>query len=325
MDDRFLHDQRRDPNPGFEARLHASLKAQAHEPVAPAAAWRPLAVAAGAVVVIAGLFTFPSVRASAQSFLDMFRVRTFTPVAVDPERFRVLESGSVDLQRLMSKNVEVVKEAGPGHDAASVGEAARVAGYSVLQPSYLPQGLEAGAIHVSDESVVRLTADASILVEVLRLLDLDDVRVPESLDGAQVQVRMPPAVQMRYTRDGREVRFTQSLSPEVRLPPAMDLEDLGEIALRIAGLPAGEARRLAGSIDWHTTLLVPVPTTARSFRTVTVNGQQGVLIEAREGTADIPGGRHGAVAIMWADGEKVYALAGNAHAAELLEMANSVR
>lgn len=325
MDDRFLHDMRREPDPAFEAGLRERLAAQ--EPVAgtSSARWRPLAAAAALAVVVAGLFAFPSVRASAQSFLDMFRVRTFTPVAVDPDRFRALESETIDLKGLISKNIEIVKDAGPQVTVASADEAARMAGYDVVEPAYVPDGLGLPVFRVTDDSVARLTADTSVLREVLRLLDLNDVRVPEHLDGAQVQVHMPKSVQMLFENEGRQIRFTQSPSPDVRMPPAMDLEDLGEIALRIAGLAPAEARRMAGTIDWHTTLLVPVPTTVREFRTVTVNGHQGLLIEAREGTADIPAGRRGGAAVLWADGAKVYALAGNAHVADLLEMANSVR
>ena len=324
MDDRFLHEFKRDPDPAFEAHLRERLAAQGPAAAASAPAWRPLAAAAAVLIVAAGSFAFPSVRASAQSFLDMFRVRTFTPVAVDPERFRVLESETIDLKQMISKNVETVKDAGPPVDVASPAEAAGIAGCEVLEPGYLPAGFARSSIRVIDDSAVRLTADASVLREVLRLLDLNDVRVPANLDGAQVQVHMPKAVQMRFEKDGREVRLTQSVSPDVRLPPAMDLEDLGEIALRIAGLSAVEARRMAGSIDWHTTLLVPVPTTARSFRTVTVNGHQGLLIAARQGTDDIPAGRRGGIAVLWADGAKVYALTGNAHEADMLEMAKSV-
>jgi hypothetical protein len=277
------------------------------------------------VIVAAGLFAFPSVRASAQSFLDIFRVRTFTPVAVDPERFRVLESESLDLKQLISRNVEVVQAPEPVEEVETPADAARLAGFDVAEPAYLPAGLERAGARVADDRVVRLTADASALREVLRLLGLGDVRVPENLDGAQVQVHMPKSVQLRYVKDGREVRLMQSPSPDMRLPPAMDLEDLGEIALRIAGLSASDARRMAAAIDWHTTLLVPVPASVRGFRTVTVNGQQGLLIEAREGTADVPGNRHGATAILWSEGGKVYALAGALDSRDMLEMANSVR
>lgn len=315
MEDQFLHDMRRDPDPAFEADLRRRLQTRTGAPTAPASAWRPVAWAAAAIAVVAGLFAFPSVRASAQSFLDIFRVRTFTPVAVDPERFKVLDSERIDLEHMLSKNIEIVQDAGPGRDAADAAEAASLAGYAVRQPAYLPAGFAPAGVHVSGEGLVRMTADTAVLAEVLRLLDLDDVRIPANLNGAQVQVHMPPMVQMRYERDARVLRFLQSPSPDVRLPPAMDLEDLGEIALRIAGLSGVEAHRLAQSIDWHTTLLLPVPTTANGFRKVTVNGVEGLLVEAREGRS----------AVMWADGERVYAVTGNAFPAELLEMANSVR
>ncbi len=325
MEDRFLHDLRRDPDPGFETSLRARLRAQQAAPPGAGVRWRPLAVAAAFAIAIGGSFAFPSVRAFAGSFLDIFRVRTFTPVAVDPERFRVLDGDEVDLRELMAKRIEVLEKPGEPQPAANAAEAARLAGFAVAEPARLPAGLEPGAISVSGASLARLTADASILEEILRLLDIHDVQVPANLDGAQVQLRMAPAVQMLYAKEGRKVRFMQSMSPDVRLPPAMDLEDLGRIALRIAGLSPAEAQRLAHSIDWHTTLLVPVPTSVSSFRNVTVHGTQALLIHADHGNEDIPAGRRGGNALMWAVGGKVYALAGNLNEADLLEMAQSVR
>lgn len=328
MEDRFLHEFRRDPDPAFEARLGERLRAQGPA-VEPARAWsgvpwRMAGAVTFAVLLAAAAFTVPSVRVSAQSFLDIFRVRNFTAVSVDPRRFEQLENGTVDLQRLISERVEVLRAPGEPREVASAGEAASAVGFAVRSPAYLAT-LEPAGIRVKDEGLARLTADVSILEELLRVLDIRDARVPANLDGAVIQVRMPPSVQMRFEREGRIVNFVQSESPDVRLPPAVDLEDLGAIALRITGMSRTEAERLARTIDWHTTLLVPVPASARSFRKVHVHGQPGLLIEAAEGTADIPSGRRGGAVVMWAEDGMVYALGGTLHESDLLEMAESVR
>ena len=73
----------------------------------------------------------------------------------------------------------------------------------------------------------------------------------------------------------------QSRSPEVSLPPGADLAQLGEIGLRILGLDATEAHRFAGSIDWHSTFLVPVPAKEAEFRQVQVNGHPALLVTAK--------------------------------------------
>jgi hypothetical protein len=328
MEDQFLHDLKRDPDPAFESQLRERLRTQDPAPETRAAGthfpWRTAgAVAfAGAVAVI--VFAVPSVRVSAQSFLDIFRVRNFAAVPVDPERIARLESETIDLQRMMAKNVEVLQAAGEPREVESADAASRAVGFAVRAPEYL-SGLEPGVITVKDQGRVRMTADAAALEEMLRLLDIRDARIPANLDGAIIEVRMPASVHMRYAKEGRMVRWMQSASPDVRLPPAMDLEDLGAIALRITGMGRQDAESMARSIDWHTTLLVPVPATARSFRKVHVHGEPGLLIESTRGTDDVPSGPRGSAVVMWAENGMVYALSGNVNEAELLEMAESVR
>jgi hypothetical protein len=70
----------------------------------------------------------------------------------------------------------------------------------------------------------------------------------------------------------------QSNSPEIAIPPGVDIVELAEVGLRVLGLDAGEARHIATSTDWRSTLLVPVPLNASTFRQVTVRGNQGLLI-----------------------------------------------
>jgi hypothetical protein len=107
----------------------------------------------------------------------------------------------------------------------------------------------------------------------------------------------------------------------VSFPAGLDLAVLAEIGLRILGLDRVQAYRFANSIDWRTTLVVPVPANAASFREVNVQGQTALFIEA---VGDAAGPRNEAV-IMWSREGNVYALRGALRAPELLEMAQTVQ
>ena len=56
---------------------------------------------------------------------------------------------------------------------------------------------------------------------------------------------MPPAVAVIYRAEGLRVGFIQAHSPEVSLPAGTDLARLGELGLRILGMPPAEAHRFA--------------------------------------------------------------------------------
>jgi hypothetical protein len=104
----------------------------------------------------------------------------------------------------------------------------------------------------------------------------------------------------------------------------VDLAQMGEIGLRILGLDAGEARRLAQAIDWRTTLLVPVPANASSFREVTVRGQNGLLISRAEVNREGKRRREGSL-LLWTDADRLFALESNLPSDELVQVAESVR
>ena len=87
----------------------------------------------------------------------------------------------------------------------------------------------------------------------------------------------------------------------------------------------GEARKIAESIDWHSTLVVPVPINASSFRHVTVNGHAGLLVSS-DGTFGPPQAeRHGGNMLLWSEEDRVYGLVSGIAGPELVEVAESVR
>jgi hypothetical protein len=333
MDDRFLDQGRREPRPEFARSLRERLRSQ-EGPAAgerPSGAFRlsPAVTAFAALLVVAGLFSIPAVRASAQAFLDLFRVRNFAAVTVDAARLEQLRGQKFDVESILGKP-ETVLDPGPLRRFASAQEAALATGYPLRTAVDAPAGFAAESTWVRGESRERLHVDATRLRGLLTALAIDDVQVPPAIDGAEVNVHVLPVAHTTYRRDaGHEIMLVQAPSPELSLPPGIDVAQLGEIGLRIAGLSAGEARRFAQNVDWHSTLLVPVPSDASSFREVEVRGNKGLLV-AIGGNGERRDGPHrrmrGGSQILWSDGERVFAVVSeNVSDVELLQMANAVQ
>jgi hypothetical protein len=325
MDDRFLNPMREDPDPRFTGALRERLRAQG----SPRAGLPPrlTPVVAGAVLlgVVVALFAFPSVRASAQAMLDLFRVRKFAAVSFDQSRFEKLQQLDHDRMFMVFDKQNVTREPGPPQYLTSVGAASAAAGFHVAQPGFLPAGLAADTICVEGAGEARVAVSESKLRALLDALDLRDVQVPAGLDGQEIEVRKAPVVIQQFRASGgRRAALLQSNSPEIGVPPGMDVPRLAEIGLRVLGLDAGEAHRIATTTDWRTTVLVPVPLNASTFREVTVRGNQGLMITTRglDGHGDER--REGTI-VLWSEGDRVYAVRGNLANKDVLQMAESVQ
>src|SRR5262245_24833713 len=143
MEDTQFDSLRSDPAPAFVARLKASLREQ--EASRRKAAWPGMrVVAAPAVIVVgvAGLLSIPSVRASAQSFLALFRVVNFVAVPVDENRIAILESQSLDPPHLIGEQVQVLEDPGPPIGVVSPEQASAAAGFTVKVPGYEPTNVQ---------------------------------------------------------------------------------------------------------------------------------------------------------------------------------------
>jgi hypothetical protein len=321
MNDDFLYGLRQDPSPEFARRLRGRLRELEAKPkvrILPPWVTR-FVVPAAAVAAVAFAFAFPTVRAGAQAFLDLFRVSSFVAVAFDPDRLRELESTGLDLPRMLEADVEVLTAQASPVSYATPQEAGAAAGIRAYAPAWLPPGLELKSTYVIGETSFQFKAGTANLRALLDAFAIDDVVIPEGIDGQEVSVRIAPIVQMNYEAGKLQATLTQSRSPDVSFPAAFDLAALAEIGLRILGLDRSEAYRVAQTVDWRTTLLVPVPTAVASFREVNVQGRPALLIQSTERVQPIQN------VLLWSSQNNVYALRGTVRANDLLEMAQSLQ
>lgn len=319
MQDTFPHDAHPDPPRGFAGRLGGRLKGQGSTVITGEATSSVLRIGmvAAALIVAAALFIFPSARASAQAFLDLFRVVNFTAVPVDVNRINELSDKGLDIASLIGEQVEVLADAGPAQMFATPADAAKAAGIELRLPGLMPPGVVVVRTEMEGEHSARITADTRKLMNVLDALGITDIRPPADLDGQVATVRVPPVVRIVYANGAQEITFLQAKSPEVTLPASVNVAALGEIGLRIAGLDRAEAHTLAQAIDWRGTLVVPVPAGVSSFRQVDVHGNRGLFVESTE--------KRNAKAILWSESGSVYGLTGSLNNHTMLEIADSVQ
>ena len=268
-------------------------------------------------------------QAAAAAFLDFFRVTQFTGVEFDPERLQSLESSGLSPEAIFGA-VEPLATPQEPVSYATAADAGAAAGIRVRTPAYVPNGFVSNGFMATSEMAARITVNTAGLQAVLDTLGLADVELPEGLDGQTATVRIPPVVTQTFVNRNfvvpngevieRAVHVIQAQSPDVSFPAGLDLSKLAYAGLRVLGMSRAEAYSMSVTIDWRTTLIVPVPSKAVAYRPINVAGREGLLIEGVAAGERLPGG-----VLMWSAGGETFAVAGAASGEELLEIAQTLQ
>jgi len=286
-------------------------------------------------LLLAVVFVEP-VRVAAGQFLDVFRVRKLAVVRFDPDKVKELEG--FDAQVFAEPEMD---QADPV-EVASPEEASEVAGYQVLVPSYLPEELgESREFVVEGAGTAKMEVNLVAARALLTMAGLSTDALPADVDQIQVTANIPPVVRLcygearpqpvpervplmgevpRYYDAQKTLVVIQAPSPEVNVPEGLDVAAIGELGLQLLGLSPEEAQRLSQTIDWSTTLVIPVPTDVASVSEVTVHGVTGYLLRAQEA-----GEAPRETVVLWQEGDMLYAVTGNLPRSELLSVANSLQ
>lgn len=323
-EDEFMLTGLRTPPPALVRRLRTRLAELDAEPVPALRRTPPLrwAAALAVVLVLGAALTVPSVRAAAEAFLDLFRVVNFAPVAVQRGRLEaLLGRQQIDLPKILGEQTDMLGKPLTWQVVSSPAAAGALAGIPISLPTWRPPGFRLERVQVSPSQAWRLTADVRKLQSVLDALGIHDVSVPASINGKVVTADVAPIVRVSYVNGGRHFMVVESRQPVVSIPQGVDLSGLADIALRVLGVASGEAYEIAQSVDWRTTLIVPLPADASVFRKIDVQGHPGLLV-VRAGST--PRGRLPAESqLIWSTGDRVLALIGNVPPDELFDMAQS--
>ena len=297
---------------------------------------RPLWAALTVLVLAAVVLTVPSVRAVASSFLGLFRVEQVSVVEIDASQLENTLANSQQFERLLSENVSLDGggEAVPVDSAAA---AAEMTGMTVRLPAGLGQP---DRLVVQPGGVAEVTVDLRLVQALLQEVGHTDVNLPAELDGQTIAVHVADAVGAQYgdcpdphdfdPDSGAErramaeasadcVNTLQMRSPQVEAPEGLDIAMLGQAYLQVLGMTPEEAARFSDSVDWTTTLVVPVPQGRANVQTVSVDGVQGTFMQPANQPQPKP------YVLVWVKAGTLYAIEGRGQPSDALQIANSLQ
>lgn len=268
---------------------------------------RKYALATMAVLLLLSLaFAFPSVRAAASDFLGLFRVQKFAAISVSPEQLAMLEE--IAGSGLFPGEIEMLQEPGEPTAVDSLAEAEAFAGQPIRTLNELGQPDQ---IYTMTGGNGRLIVNVEDSRAIMEMVGVDPSLIPDSLDGAPVNVTVYSAVSQQW----EDIVLVQSPSPLVEYPEDVDTVALGEALLRVLGMDTRQARRLARNIDWTNTVLLPVPENVASFSEVEVDGVSGIALTSINSRD---------TALMWQKDGIVFVLSGR-NVADLIKVADSLQ
>jgi hypothetical protein len=291
-----------------------------------------------ALVLLMLVLAFPTTRALAGELLNLFRVQNVQVVPVD---FTGLEQLTGDgelgnrFAELISESVEMQQEPGEPVAAASAEEASQLAGFNVR----IPAGMMPSQINVTSGAVLSLILDRTKAQALLDEAGRSDLVLPASMDGAEILVNIPASVSVAFgtcPKPGSEVSgnneqstterlypdciiLAQIPSPSVNAPADLDIEALARIGLEFTGMSREEAAVFTSTVDWTSTLVVPIPQNASINEQVLVDGVTGTLIQR-------PSDEAPQFALLWVKDGIIHAISGlGSNSQQAVDMANSLQ
>jgi len=271
------------------------------------------------IAVALSLLLFPPVRAVADQLLQVSRVRQVVFVPFDPERLAQLENLEFDENTLFVAEPEITNNPAPPRTVATADEATSAAGFVLQQPVDFPTPPSTTEIVVHDRTVAQFQVNVEGSRQLLSLMGVDDVTLPDALGAEPIIADVAPSVSVRYENADYNLTLLQGGSPDVALPDGVELAQLGKAALRLLGMDPARAETLSQSIDWSSTLIFPFPTGISNIRQVSVGDAQGMLVGGDAGDES-------RWQLYWQRGDRFFMLQGEGVGeSDLLQIAESVR
>jgi hypothetical protein len=290
-----------------------------------------------AALLLALILAVPTTRELAAKLLSLFRVQQVAVVPVDLTGMQQLGGNSAfgsQISELLSKSVDMTKKPGEPVAAVSAEEASSLAGFAVR----LPQGLTPSQISVETGMAFSFKVDRAKAQALLDEAGRGDLVLPSSIDGAQIAVSIPAGVAAYYgtcpqpSHDvtgfglngsmGRRypdcVILAEIPSPTVEAPADIDLAQLAQLGLQFTGMTADQAAAFSGTVDWTSSLVVPIPKNAATYQQVQVDGVTGTLIQR-------PADDSPQFVLIWVKSGVIYAIGGlGSNSQQALQMAGAL-
>jgi len=290
-----------------------------------------------ATLLLALVVSIPSTRALADQLLSLFRVQQVTVIPVDFTGMQQLSGNqtlSKQISTLISSSTSVTQKSGEPVDAKDAADASQKAGFAVR----LPDGTAPTSISVLNRTAFNFKIDRTKAQALLNEAGRSDLLLPAAIDGAVVDVNVPASVSTAFGTcpkpspedKGPDMRgsmgrnypdcilLTQIPSPVVKTPAGVDIAQLAQIGFEFSGMTSEQAAAFVKTVDWTSTLVVPIPRNAATYEQISVDGVTGTLIQRP--ADDAP-----QYALIWVKDGIIYAISGlGADTQTAIQMANSL-
>jgi anti-sigma factor RsiW len=287
--------------------------------------WRVALASLVLVGALVSIMAIDPVRAAAAQFLSIFRVQKIAVIQVDPSKMDSLKNFQ---EQIFSKPQVTPSKA---TDVASADAADSAAAYKVL----MPDNVEAIAgprtkFVVEGAYTASTTVNLAAARALFQSAGLSTDALPAGKDSLPLTASIPAVVTMRYGSGATAVTIVQAPSPEVNVPDGLDTKALAKAGLQLLGMPADQAADLSNSIDWATTLVVPVPQNAATVQQVNVHGTTGYLLTEQKNAGNSArsekgGDQPGGPTLFWETNGMLYAVNGNLSLQNMVSIANSLK
>lgn len=296
------------------------------------AKYRTAWVTLAAVSVLAVSLSFPQVRVIANSFLGLFRVEHIEAVDVGISLDALpaeMEPYFTALDDIIGDEV-IVDEVVKPVEVQDLEEASQLAGFQARIPTY-PKGET--HLQYQKASTARIVIDRDLWQTLIDSLGYNEFVFPENSDGKEIVFNIPQVIvagigDCQYN-EINEVKlgspdsknctiFLQGDTPTIEAPPGVDINQAGQIMLQVLGMSAVEAKEFSATVNWATTLVVPVPSDV-DYSQVTVEGEKGILLE------DQHAGGKAVFTLLWIKNGRLHALIGDGTFTDALRSVNSLQ
>jgi hypothetical protein len=291
--------------------------------------------AAIAIVVFALIISIPGARALADEVLSMFRIEQVTVLPVDFTGLEQLTGNGAlgkQLSALISDSTTMTLKPGNPVQVADAAEASQKTGFSVR----IPQDFTPSRLSVMNKAGFTFTVDRAKAQALLDEAGRSDLVLPQEIDGATINVNVPASAIVDFnacpdpstsdspvggsaSRDYPDcIVLAEMPSPTVDAPPSVDVAQLAQIGLEFTGMTAEQAAAFTQTVDWTSTLVVPIPKNAATYEKVNVDGVSGYLIQRPSNDAP-------QFVVLWIKDGILYSIGGlGTDSAQAIDMANSL-
>jgi hypothetical protein len=294
--------------------------------------WRVASGGFAAALALSLLVAFtPQGGSAAAAFLAQFRSQQVSAVEITPQ-------SQADIVRSMNAlgnlgTVQVPGAATSGEPQAvarqvaaesrtvTPAQAAQTVGFALItpDPDTLPAGLtRTPSVKVSPASQVRFTFDKATAQAYYQSTGHPEVSLPDKFNGAALSVSIPSAAILSYgTGDASkdELVVVQAGELVVDVQGNVSLPEMRDFLLGLPGLPPAVVSQLRQIQNWNDTLPIPVPVDKVHWKSMTIDGSPGLLLNDNSGVGS---------AVVWHANGHLYGVAGTLKANELKRVADSL-